>query len=191
MNPWQRMLGRRAAPDPFERAMAAARAGDDHAARLLFTQAANAKAPGAAFNLAIMLDKGRGGPADQSGAVSWYRVAADDGDIDACVHLATMLEHGIGVAAQMSAAIVLLDRAATGGDVHAMARLGVAYADGDGVNTDLDAAQGWLGKAADAGHAGAAYRVAMFADGAAADSERARGHRSLRASRERWTCCGD
>ena len=109
MNVLRRVFGSKApppaAPDAFERAMVASRLGDDASARRLFDEAAQAGEAAAGFNLAVLLDKGRGGPVDMAGAVKWYRVAAEGGDLDAQLRLAVMLEHGIGAPAQMSAAL--------------------------------------------------------------------------------------
>ena len=85
------------APSPasaFERGLQAHDAGQFERAVQEWTQAAEGGSTAAAFNLGVMFEQGAGVKRDGSGAVRWYRIAAEGGDLSAQVALARLMEAG-------------------------------------------------------------------------------------------------
>ena len=66
-----------------------------------------------------MYDHGRGVAQDDSAAMKWYRMAADQGDANAQYNLGVMYQNGQGVAQDDSAAIKWFRMAADQGDANA------------------------------------------------------------------------
>lgn len=73
--------------------------GEDAAPRAfeLYRRAAEAGLPAAEFNVAVMLDSGRGTAADMTEAATWYARAATHGDQRAAYNLGQLYESGSGV----------------------------------------------------------------------------------------------
>jgi TPR repeat protein len=92
-------------------------------------------------------------------AVNWWRLAAQDGDIEAQVNLAHALAQGQGTPKDEAAAFHWLLSAAESGLAVAQARLGLAYATGQGVAPDLLAAHQWFYIARHGGDSGAAENL--------------------------------
>jgi TPR repeat protein len=87
-----------------------------------------------------MLLAGNGVVADATGALSWFRRAADAGDIDALNMVGRCLDNGWGTAEDPGAAAVCYQRAADAGHAWAQYNLGHLYLDGRGVARDFDRA---------------------------------------------------
>ena len=71
--------------------------GDASLAYSLYRRAAEAGMPEAEFNVAVMLDSGRGVRADVAQAATWYARAASHGDSRAAYNLGQLYEAGEGV----------------------------------------------------------------------------------------------
>lgn len=90
------------ASDPqaiFDEAVRVELSGDGNAARAfaLYRQAADAGLPAAQFNVAVMLDSGRGMQKDLQQAAVWYARAAARGDQRSAYNLGQLYEAGQGV----------------------------------------------------------------------------------------------
>ena len=81
----------------FDEAMRFDLAGEGQAAFALFRRAAEAGLPEAEFNVAAMLDSGRGTAQDPAGAALWYGRAAIHGSRRAAYDLGQLYESGEGV----------------------------------------------------------------------------------------------
>jgi uncharacterized protein len=132
---------------------------------------------------ASALDEGLGVTANQAEAVSWYRKAAEQGDVLAMSNLAaTFFETGDKKQAEIwyrqaavsgdlysivklgrlledkgkiEEAVDLFRRGAEGGEHWGMLNLGYAYENGQGVKQDLQEAIAWYRKAVEGGNANA------------------------------------
>ena len=94
---------------------------------------------------------------DDQEAVSWFRKAAEQGDVDAQLWLGVMYANGKGVPEDDQEAASWYYRAAEQGHAEAQFRLGVMYANGKGVPEDDQEAASWYYRAAGQGHAGAQF----------------------------------
>ena len=81
----------------FNDAIRADAAGDAASAFASYRRAAEAGMPTAEFNVAVMLDSGRGVAADLAGAATWYARAAAHSDRRAAYNLGQLYEAGDGV----------------------------------------------------------------------------------------------
>ena len=88
-------------------------------------------------------------------AVSWYRIAADQGDADAQYNLGTMYRDGEGVPRDYAEALKWFRKAAVQGDARAQASLGIMYTIGSGVPQDYVLALMWSNLAASQENEGA------------------------------------
>ncbi len=104
--------------------------------------------PEAQFNLAQLVDGGRGVAADPVEAARLYRAAAEMGHTGAQVNLGRMYSDGRGVARDDSEAVRWYRRAAELGQPIAQFNLAQMYAAGDGVQQDDAAAYVWYSIAA-------------------------------------------
>ena len=77
-------------------------------------------------------------------AVSWYRIAADQGDADAQYNLGTMYRDGEGVPRDYAEALKWFRRAADQEHARAQYTLGVMYDVGRGVTQDYVLAHMWF-----------------------------------------------
>ena len=84
-------------------------------------------------------------------AVKWYRLAADQGNLDAQIELGVMYYHGDRVSQDHAEAAKLYRLAADQGDGAAQFNLGLLYANGEGVPQDDVEAAKWYRLAADHG----------------------------------------
>ena len=104
--------------------------------------------PGAQFLLGSLYDTGQQGvPEDDTEAVRWYRLAAEQGLAEAQVNLGVMYDNGEGVPEDDTEAARWYRLAAEQG--HAKAQLNVAlqYITGEGVPADHVQAYAWLNMA--------------------------------------------
>jgi hypothetical protein len=95
-----------------------------------------------------MYRNGDGVPQDYAQAVTWYRQAAEQGDIDAQLSLGNAYHFGQGVSQDYAQAVSWYRQAADQGDADAQHNLGYAYATGDGVRKDYVEAHKWRNLAA-------------------------------------------
>ena len=94
---------------------------------------------------------GDGVPEDDSEAVRWFRLAADQGDAEAQYCLGIMYRNGDGVPQDYAEAVRWLRLAADQGVALAQAILGIMYRKGEGVPQDYAEAARWSRLAADQG----------------------------------------
>jgi hypothetical protein len=89
---------------PFEDGVAAYDRGDYATALREWQPLAEQGDAAAAFDLAVMYEKGTGVAADPAAAAHWYLVAAQHGDADAQARIAALYDGGIGVTADAAQA---------------------------------------------------------------------------------------
>ncbi len=77
---------------------------------------------------------------DMSKAIRYYRLAASNGDIEACVRMGIFLRDGRGVTKDLREAIALFRKAADSGHTVGIVLLGLCYQRGEGVEKDLSEA---------------------------------------------------
>ena len=99
---------------------------------------------GAQYNVGIMYQDGRGVPQDETEAVRWFRLAANQGFAVARVNLGFMYQDGRGVPQDETEAVRWYRLAANQGFAVAQSNLGVMYRNGRGVPQDDVAAHMWL-----------------------------------------------
>src|SRR5205823_709105 len=87
---------------------------------------------------------GHGAPANHAEAITWYRRAAQQGDVNAQHNLGNMYESGQGVPQDYAEAVAWFQKAADKGHPMAQANLGVMYELGHGVAADLVQAHMWF-----------------------------------------------
>jgi TPR repeat protein len=85
---------------------------------------------------------------DYAEAVRWYRLAAEQGDVNAQYNLGAMYGNGDGVPEDYAEAVRWYRLAAEQGDVNAQYNLGYMYGNGDGVPEDIVLAYMWWNLAA-------------------------------------------
>jgi TPR repeat protein len=98
-----------------------------------------------------MYEKGRGVLQDDTEAVRWYRLAADQGNATAQTNLGYMYVTGRGVPRDYAEAVRWYRLAADQGNATAQTNLGVLYETGRGVTQDYAEAVRWYRLAADQG----------------------------------------
>lgn len=107
--------------------------------------------------LGYMYDVGIGVTQDYVQAEHWYRMAANQGDVDAMVHLGTMYYSGVeeyGIRKDFNKAFHYYSRAANfGNDAEAQLYLAYMYLRGEGTEQDLEKAFEWTEKSAKRGFA--------------------------------------
>ncbi len=87
--------------------------------------------------------QGRGVPKDPSQAASWFRRAADNGDLAGEVEFAILVFNGTGVTKDERAAARYFLHAAQRGNAIAQNRIARLYASGRGVTKNLVEAAAW------------------------------------------------
>jgi peptidoglycan hydrolase-like protein with peptidoglycan-binding domain len=112
-------------------------------------RAAQRGSPIAAFNVAVMYERGFVVERDSTRAVEWYRRAADANMPMAKHNLALLLREGKGVARNGNEAVGLLRSAARQGMAASMLALGDFYEHGDSVTKDPAMALAWFAIAAE------------------------------------------
>lgn len=105
-------------------------------------------------------------------ALSWYRKAADQGNVRAQYNLGVMYDHGDGVEQDYAEAVNWFRKAADQGHARAQFNLGNMYSDGTGVDQDDAEAVRWYRKAADQGLAYAQFNLGyMYSNGHGVDQD--------------------
>ena len=110
----------------------------------------------AQFALGYMYAEGLGVAQDYVQAEHWYRMAANQGDIDAMVYLGTIYYSGVedyGIHKDFNKAFHYYSDAADDGDSEAQLYLAYMYLKGEGVEQDLEKAFEWTEKSAKQGYA--------------------------------------
>jgi hypothetical protein len=100
-----------------------------------------------------MYDPGDGVPQDFATAAKYYRMAAEQGDMNAQFNLAVMYDDGLGVAQDQGEAAHRYRSAAGQGDPQAQFNLGSMYFKGEGVARNEGTALMWLTISAENGEA--------------------------------------
>ncbi|HEV2366143.1 MAG TPA: tetratricopeptide repeat protein [Caulobacteraceae bacterium] len=139
----------------FKERLADAKTAYDHGdfarARELFQDPADQGVPIAQYSLALMSEKGQGGPKDEHAAANWLTKAAGGGFPPAEFSLGAAYLAGRGVPRDDKEAVRWLRAAADAGVPQAQYDLGVLYEAGRGVPKDEKAAAEWYQKAAAGG----------------------------------------
>ncbi len=115
----------------------------------------------AKFQVADMLEKGRGAPRDARAALTALREAAAMGHQQATLTLAFRLETGGGVGRDYEEAAIWYGRAADRGHIPSMLKLGEWNTRGRGVPKDETKALAWYQRAAERGSAQGAWETAQ------------------------------
>jgi len=102
------------------------------------------------YRLGACYADGSGVAIDFAEAVTWFRRAADAGDVGSMYQLACCYEFGSGVAIDFVQAVAWFRRAADAGDVGALFQLAVCYEFGSGI-ADLTQAVYYYQRSAEAG----------------------------------------
>jgi uncharacterized protein len=103
---------------------------------------------------------------DLKEAVRWYRLAGDQGNIDAQSSLGSMYSFGTGVPQDYAEAVKWYRLAAEQGDADAQFNFGTMYREGLGIPQDYAEAVKWYRLAAEQGDAYAQLNLgAMYMDG--------------------------
>ena len=95
-------------------------------------------------NLAWLYRNGAGTKRNDSKAVHWYLLAAEQGDAYAQYNYAQMCEQGVGIGQSYELAAHWYEKAAMQGQANAQFSLGEMYLDGAGVEQDLVKAYAWI-----------------------------------------------
>ena len=95
-------------------------------------------------------------------AVSWYRLAAEQGHADAQFSLGCCYQNGQGVAKDDAKAVKWYRKAAEQGNAGAQCNLGFLYDKGRGVEQDYREALRWYRKAAEQGNANAQSNIGVM-----------------------------
>ena|GEM_PF-2810159 len=98
--------------------------------------------------------RAKGGGNTQNGAEAekWFRLAAEQGNVEAQIYLARMYAEGFGVALNETEAVKWYRLAAEQGNGWAQYFLGTMYAEGRGVAQNTDEAVKWLTLSGNQGH---------------------------------------
>lgn len=141
---------------------------DPATAFLWSKRAAEAGAPGGAFNTGLAYEDGVGVLRDRAEAARWYRVTVDRGHAPAMVNLAGLLlaQPAADRTARAAEAAALVRRAADAGAVEALFDMGHLHEKGIGVAQDMNEALRWYRLAADRKDSRAMLRLGtIHADG--------------------------
>lgn len=133
----------------------------DKAARQ-FYRAASLDHAGAAYELGLAYDEGRGVTKNVATGTRWFRTAADGGDVRAQFVVGARLYAEGNSEEDYSQALGYLTAAADQGHSRAQFVLGEAYANGRGVAMDAAWSARWYGKAAAQGHVRAQFEIGVF-----------------------------
>lgn len=143
----------------FQMARALSVAGQLGEARDWLTKSAAAGSVAAMSDLAVMLEKGEGGPADLPRAVALFDQAAAAGNVPAMRNVAIGYENGAGRPADAAQAAQWYRKAADTGDPQAMGFLAVLYLQGTGVPKDARQARQWIDRLVTTEHTATMLRV--------------------------------
>ncbi|QPF87915.1 caspase family protein [Bradyrhizobium genosp. L] len=143
----------------FQISRALSVAGENAEARDWLTKSAAAGSVAAMSDLAVMLEKGEGGPADLPRAVALFDQAAAAGNVPAMRNVAIEFENGLGRPADAAQAAQWYRKAADTGDPQAMGFLAVLYLQGTGVPKDASQARAWIDRLVTTEHTATMLRV--------------------------------
>lgn len=128
-----------------------------------FQRAAEQGLPEAQYNLAFLLERGRGVEKNEEEAAKWYQAAAQSGDSEAMYALSFMHRMGRGgMLKDPAQSIDLLKLAASNGHVLALLTLGNDYETGTEVPRDEKTAVEYFKLAANQGNAEAQFNLGRF-----------------------------
>ena len=113
---------------------------------------AKADDAGSQFRLGALYARGHGVPQSFSEAARLYRLAAEQGHVDAMFRLGGLYDAGAGVPKDLSESTRWRRRAAETGDPMAQMMLGVMYLQGEGMPKNYSEGVRWLRKAAAQGN---------------------------------------
>lgn len=122
----------------------------------VFVSAAEKGLAAAQVELGGMYAEGLGITLDLKKSEHWYRMAANQGDIDAMVSLGTIYYSGgedYGIRKDFNKAFHYYSNAAYGGDSEGQLYLAIMYLRGEGVERDYEKAFEWTEKSAKQGYA--------------------------------------
>lgn len=145
-----------AAAGPFDDGLAAYKKGDWAAAYRILKPIAETDSSQSAVaqqRLGLLTEFGRGTAKDPALAATWYRKAAEQGDMVAQGHLGRLYRLGTGVPRDPAQAAKWSIKAASQGNAAAQANLGYMSLDGFGLPADAAAAAGWFKRSAEQGDA--------------------------------------
>lgn len=118
------------------------------------------------FAMGYMTDAGEGFKENNDYAMTWYALAAEQGQPDAMNNLADMYYNGDGIKKDLAEAFFWYNEAAKLGQMYAQAALGIMYYRGDGVAKNAKNAAYWFKLGADQGVTYAQYYIGiMYRDG--------------------------
>lgn len=120
---------------------------------------AEAGDPEAQFQCGQMYRMGSGVKQSYSGAVHWYRKAADQGYARGQNAMGQMYRHGHGVERNYAEAITWYQKAIDQGFAPAISNLGLVYLDGQGVEKNLTEALNLFNKAAELNYSDAQFNL--------------------------------
>jgi TPR repeat protein len=128
---------------------------DPSAMAAIYFEAAQAGNVAGMFNLAWMLERGRGISPDIATAAQWHRKAAEKGSIASMARLGALLLEGRGMERNYAEARKYLTQAASKGDGESMLLLGKMSEEGLGVPRDSRDAAQWYERARNSGSSAA------------------------------------
>lgn len=152
-------------PPPAQESATSRDAGAGRQPALLASPEAGANAP---LRLAKAFLNGEGTEANYQQALQWFRVAAQNGNLDAMVYIGDMYRLGKGIAQNYDEALKRYRATADQGNPLGQFNLHRMYFSGYGVLMDKKVALQWLRKAAEGGLAiaqtrlGKMYKAGMF-----------------------------
>jgi uncharacterized protein len=130
----------------------------------------------AQFNVAMMLLRGEGAPADVAGGIAWLTRSANAGMAQAQYQMGLLAESGTGMPRSLTEATAWWQKAAEQGHTQAQVELATQYFLGRGAPKDWKLAAKWYEAAAEGGDVGAQYIMGSFyehGDGVAQSLQRA------------------
>ncbi len=128
-----------------------------------------------AFYLGVCYDQGFGINKNLKKAFEWYKVAGDDGHLEAMYNLFLMYRDGVGVKRNNRLALKWLNMAAERGDASAIGDLGYCYHEGKLLSKNLTKAATLYHRAAQMGDVKSQWNLALCylsGDGIRLPSER-------------------
>ncbi len=128
------------------------------------------------YLLGAAYSHGDGVVKDPKEAAKWYRLAAEQGEVNGQVNIAYFYEMGIGVVKDPKEAVKWYRLAAEQGNATAQNSLGMLYYYGEGVVKDLKEAAKWYRLAAEQGEASSQLglgRLYFYGDGVSQDHKEA------------------
>ncbi|MCL4456380.1 MAG: sel1 repeat family protein [Nitrospirae bacterium] len=140
--------------DDFDEAVSAYEAGDYQKAYNLLLKEAEKNNPVAQYNLGFMNQAGKGVKGVRENykeALKWYRLAAEQGHLDAQINLGYMYHNGMGMLKDYKEAIKWYKLAAEKGNALAKCNLAEMYAAGWGTKKDFSIAKKLAKEGYDAG----------------------------------------